>query len=101
MKRSRTERPETTITDTVRRVVTTHDRAGQTVLLSDDCVPLPPFPGGNAKGAVVWTTGTVPVDNIGDVEGEKRDTGMSLRGGSVLRITEFGPGLVSPMHRTL
>jgi quercetin dioxygenase-like cupin family protein len=100
MKPSRTEQPETSVIDTVRRVVTTHDPTGKTVLLSDDRIPLPPFPGGKAKGAVVWTTGTVPADNIGDAQGEKRDAGMSLRGGSVLRITEFGPGFVSPMHRT-
>lgn len=89
------------MTDTVRRVVTTHDPAGKTVLLSDDRVTLADFPGGKAKGAVLWTTGTVPADTIGDVEGDKRPAGMSVKGGSVLRITEFGPGFVSPMHRTL
>ena len=101
MKRSPTQRPEASLTDTIRRVVTTHDPNGRTVLLCDDRIPLPAFPGGKAKGAVVWTTGTVPVDNIGDVQGEKRAAGLSLKGGSVLRITEFGPGFVSPMHRTL
>jgi quercetin dioxygenase-like cupin family protein len=101
MKSSPTKPPGATVTDTIRRVVTTHDRAGKTVLLSDDRIPLPSFPGGKAKGAVVWTTGTVPADNIGDVQGEKRAAGMSLKGGSVLRITEFGPGFISPMHRTL
>jgi quercetin dioxygenase-like cupin family protein len=70
-------------------------------LLSDQRIPLPPFPGAKAKGAVLWTTGTVPADNIHDVQGEQRAAGMSLKGGSVLRITEFGPGFVSPMHRTL
>jgi quercetin dioxygenase-like cupin family protein len=87
--------------DAPRRVVTTHDQAGKAVLLHDDRIPLPAFPGGKAKGAVVWTTGTVPADNVGDTEGDKRAAGMSLKGGSVLRITEFGPGFVSPMHRTL
>jgi quercetin dioxygenase-like cupin family protein len=101
MKHRRTERPETRVTDTIRRVVTTHDPAGKTVLLSDDRIPLRHFPGGKAKGAVVWTTGAVPADNIRDVQGEKRAAGMSLKGGSVLRVTEFGPGFVSPMHRTL
>jgi uncharacterized cupin superfamily protein len=101
MKGSPTKPPGATVTDTIRRVVTTHDPAGKTVLLSDHRIPLPSFPGGKAKGAVVWTTGTVPADNIGDVQGEKRAASMSLKGGSVLRITEFGPGFVSPMHRTL
>jgi quercetin dioxygenase-like cupin family protein len=101
MKRSPTEGPEVRATDTIRRVVTTHDPAGKAVLLSDDHIPLPTFPGGKAKGAVVWTTGTVPADNIGDAQGDRRAAGMSLKGGSVLRVTEFGPGFVSPMHRTL
>ena len=101
MKSSPTKRPEARVTDTIRRVVTTHDPAGKTVLLTDDRLALPSFPGGKAKGAVVWTTGTVPADNIADVQGAKRAAGMSLKGGSVLRITEFGPGFVSPMHRTL
>ncbi|MBV8099865.1 MAG: cupin domain-containing protein [Verrucomicrobia bacterium] len=101
MKRSSTGRPDATVTDTIRRVVTTHDPNGKTILLTDDRIPLPAFAGGKAKGAVLWTTGTVPADNIGDVQGEKRAAGMSLKGGSVLRITEFGPGFVSPMHRTL
>jgi hypothetical protein len=35
MKRSPTERPKPRVTDTIRRVVTTHDPAGKAVLLSD------------------------------------------------------------------
>ncbi|MBV8274302.1 MAG: cupin domain-containing protein [Verrucomicrobia bacterium] len=101
MNRRPTEGTEARPTDTIRRVVTTHDPAGNAVLLSDNRIPLPTFPGGKAKGAVVWTTGTVPADNISDAQGDKRAAGMSLKGGSVLRVTEFGPGFVSPMHRTL
>jgi len=85
----------------IRRVVTTHDETGAAVILSDDQVAMAPFPGADAKGAVVWTTGSVPADNASDVKGDRRDVGASLRGGSVMRITEFGPGFVSPMHRTL
>ncbi|HEX4182636.1 MAG TPA: cupin domain-containing protein [Caulobacteraceae bacterium] len=50
---------------------------------------------------MVWTTGSLPADNAADVKGDRRDVGASLKGGSVMRITEFGPGFVSPMHRTL
>ena len=84
----------------VRRVVTAHDETGAAIILSDGKVSMAPFPGADAKGAVVWTTGSVPADNAGDVKGERRDAGASLKGGSVMRITEFGPGFVSPMHRT-
>lgn len=87
--------------DTIRRVVTTHDKSGEATLLADDRLTLPAFPGGKAKGAVVWTTGEVPADNFNDLLGDRRPAGMSLKGGSVLRVTEFGPGFVSPMHRTL
>lgn len=85
----------------IRRVVTTHDAAGAAVVLSDTEVALAPFPGADARGAVVWTTGALPADNVGDLLGERRDAGASLKGGSVMRITEFGPGFISPMHRTL
>ena len=84
----------------IRRVVTAHDDAGAAIILSDRKVAMAPFPGADAKGAVVWTTGSVPADNADDVKGELRDAGASLKGGSVMRITEFGPGFVSPMHRT-
>jgi quercetin dioxygenase-like cupin family protein len=86
---------------TIRRVVTTHDAAGAAITLSDAEVVMTPFPGANARGAVVWTTGSVPADNTADLLGDRRDAGASLKGGSVMRITEFGPGSVSPMHRTL
>lgn len=84
----------------IRRVVTTHDETGAAVILSDGALSMAPFPGADAKGAVVWTTGSVPADNAADVKGERRDAGASLKGGSVMRITEFGPRFVSPMHRT-
>jgi quercetin dioxygenase-like cupin family protein len=86
---------------TLRRVVTAHDEAGAAIILSDAEVAMAPFPGADAKGAVVWTTGSLPADNSADVEGDRREAGASLNGGSVMRVTEFGPGFVSPMHRTL
>jgi mannose-6-phosphate isomerase-like protein (cupin superfamily) len=89
------------MTDRIRRVVTAHDEKGVAIILSDQKVALPPFPGADAKGAVVWTTGSIPADNVDDVKGDGRDAGMSLKCGSVLRVTEFGPGFASPMHRTL
>ena len=84
----------------LRRVVTDHDGTGLAIIRSDDRIGLMPAPGLNASGAVVWTTGRVPADNMTDVEGADRDEGMSIRGGSVFRVTDFGPGFVSPMHRT-
>jgi len=71
-------------------------------VLSDDVISLPPLPGldADARGAVAWTTGQVPADNMNDVLGGARDAGATIRSGSVFRVTEFGPGFSSPMHRT-
>jgi len=86
----------------VRRVVTTHDAAGIAHILSDERIDLPPLPGidAEARGAVAWTTEAVPADNLNDVLGGARDAGATIRNGSVFRVTEFGPGFTSPMHRT-
>ena len=84
----------------VRRVVTAHDKEGKAVVLSDEQVAIEPFPGLDGSGALMWTTGKVPADNVTDTEGNRRASGLTLRGGSALRVTEIGPGAVSPMHRT-
>ncbi len=88
------------MTKLIRRVVTTHNDTGASVIHSDLQITLPPFPGADADLAVVWTTGSVPADNADDLEGDKRPEGITLNGGSVLRVTELGPGFSSPMHRT-
>ena len=89
------------MTEKIRRVVTTHDDSGAAVVLSDALIALPAIPGIEARGAVAWTTGAVPADNTNDLEGDTRAAGATLQGGSVFRVTDFGPGFVSPMHRTL
>jgi len=84
----------------IRRVVTGHDAAGRAVVLSDDQVPVVEFPDASGGSAVMWTTGAVPADNAADVAGSGRPTGTAFTRGSVLRVIEFGPGFVAPMHRT-
>ena len=89
------------MSDTVRRVVTGHDPAGKAIFHKIDHLPIrssPVAPG--MSGAVIWTTGAVPADNVADTEGEQRPQGASLKGGSVLWVTEFAPGFESPPHRT-
>lgn len=86
--------------DGIRRVVTTHDAHGVAVVLSDGPVAMRELMGPDIQGAAVWTTAAVPADNVADVEGDHREVGPTLQGGSVLRVTEFGPGFASPMHRT-
>ena len=84
----------------VRRVVTTHDVEGRSVFLSDQhCKPTPLAPG-IADFTLIWTTQAVPADNNADEEGAQRDVGVTLKGGSVLRVVDFAPGARSPMHRS-
>lgn len=84
----------------IRRVVTTHNPAGHAVVLSDEAVEPPKLEGFDARSAVLWSTASVPADNVADVKGGSRSQGATLAGGSVLRFTELGPDASSPMHRT-
>jgi len=55
--------------------------------------------GADAGVAVLWSTAAVPADNSDDdLEGDKRNVGMTLHGGSAFRVTELGPGFATPMH---
>jgi hypothetical protein len=47
----------------IRRIVTTHDAAGKSVVRSDDPITPRPIPSGDAEMALIWTTQTVPADN--------------------------------------
>jgi quercetin dioxygenase-like cupin family protein len=85
---------------TFRRVVTTHNDAGLSVFRSVEKVTPARVPGGDADFALVWTTSTVPADNNDETDGATRDAGMTLRGGSVIRMVEILPGKASPMHRS-
>lgn len=84
----------------VRRVVTGHDASGRAVVASDQRFEPAKIPSGDAAFALIWTAPTLPVDNDDPVDGRERDAGLTLRGGSVIRITDIFPGEQSPMHRT-
>lgn len=87
--------------EAVRRVVTGHQSDAEVVLLKADDVPFQAVPGApGMQVALVWTTGAVPANNVGDVEGEARSQGAGLKKGSALWVTEFEPDFESPMHRT-
>src|SRR5262245_47413646 len=91
---SRTDRPP------YRRVVTGHDAAGRAVIRSDATFRTDVIPSGDAAFSLVWTTPTVPVDNDDPVDGRDRNAGLTLGGGSVIRVVDMLPGGESPMHRT-
>lgn len=84
----------------VRRIVTGHDAKGLAVIRSDESFATKRIPSGDADFALVWTAPTLPVDNNDDTDGRARDAGLTLRGGSVIRVVDMLPGCASPMHRT-
>jgi len=85
--------------ESFRRIVTAHDDGGRSIIRSDDTLTPSPIPGGDADFQLVWTTPTVPADlNRGD-DGAQ-EAGLTLQGGSVIRIVDMLPGAASPMHRS-
>jgi quercetin dioxygenase-like cupin family protein len=84
----------------VQRVVTGHNAAGRAVFKSEDITPTKMIPSGDASFLLVWTTATVPADNNDETDGRHREAGLTLEGGSVIRVVDMLPGKASPFHRT-
>ena len=84
----------------VRRIVTGHNAAGRAVFRSDDQFEPRDIPSGDAAFSLIWTAPDLPVDNNDETDGRERDAGLTLHGGSVIRVVDMHPGGVSPMHRT-
>lgn len=84
----------------VRRIVTGHDDSGQAVFRSIDELVTRKIPSGDATFVTVWSTNEVPVDLNDETDGGSRNVGLTLNGGSVIRVVDMLPGGASPMHRT-
>ena len=82
-----------------RRVVTTHDDGGKSIVHSIDTLRPTMIPSGDAAFQFVWQTPTVPADLNSGTDGPTSDGGL-IKHGSVIRIVDMMPGLPSPMHRT-
>ena len=87
---------------TTRRIVTGHAPDGRSVVIEDDVVPhVRTLPG--ATFDEVWATGAAP-EPLGlrpASEPTRPDPAIGPpAGGSTIRIIDFAPGMVSPMHRT-
>ena len=94
-----------------RRYISTHTEDGSSVFYTDLPPELPhQVIREDLEFYLAWTTSTFPIDitNEGDIdryrqflEGDK--PGLTNKGGSVLRVTDFGPRsyLEPPMHRTI
>ena len=83
-----------------RRLVTRHDSQGLARFGNVGLIDPVPSPSNDALFALIWTTATVPADNMDEADGSQRPAGATLHGGSVIRIVDFKPGARSPMHRS-
>jgi hypothetical protein len=93
----------------VRRVVTGHGANGRANIRIDDRIAPVAVARGDAKFALVWTMAAAPADNNDDTDGATRAAGLTLRGGSVIRVVDLGrkhhaydlaPAQQSPVHRS-
>lgn len=84
----------------IRRIVTGHDAQGKAVIRTDERLPVETIPSGDAAFSLLWTTAGFPVDNDDPVDGRLREAGLTLHGGTVIRVVDMLPGRASPMHRS-
>ena len=83
-----------------RRVVTGHDETGRAVVKIDEITQNLVSSRPGATASVVWTTQGFPVDNTGDEDQGRRQTGTTLDNGTVFRVLELAPGSSPRNHRT-
>ena len=86
--------------DKIRRVVTGHATNGTAVFTDDTLFETVVIPSGDTAMSTIWTTLNVPADLNDETDGAKRDAGLTLKGGSVIRIVDMLPNCSSPMHRS-
>ncbi|KAL1887288.1 hypothetical protein Sste5346_010319 [Sporothrix stenoceras] len=92
-----------------RRIVTGHDEQGKAVVVVDDRPDITPRENpstGDAallRAALFWSNSTFPSDNTTPLTEDAADprARRTPKGGSVLRISDMGSGLSSPLHRTI
>ena len=83
-----------------RRVVTGHDETGRAVVKIDEIAENLVSSRPGATVSVVWTTQGFPVDNTGNEDQGRRQTGTTLDNGTVFRLLELAPGSAPRNHRT-
>jgi quercetin dioxygenase-like cupin family protein len=83
-----------------RRVVTGHDATGHAVVKIDETAKHLVSSRPGATACVVWTTEGFPVDNTGEEDQGRRQTGTTLANGTVFRLLELAPGASPRNHRT-
>lgn len=84
----------------IRRIVTGHSTEGKAIFAKDTSFETALIASGDAEFALVWTAPDLPVNNNDETDGREREAGLTLHGGSVIRVVDMLPGKASPMHRT-
>jgi quercetin dioxygenase-like cupin family protein len=84
----------------LRRVVTGHDTSGKAIVLIDEIARNVVESRAGVSACVAWTSEVFPVDNNGEADEAKRQTGTTHANGTVFRIIEFAPGNALRNHRT-
>jgi quercetin dioxygenase-like cupin family protein len=85
-----------------RRVVTGHDERGVSVFVSDGPVPVVRTAPDGAYFCEIWSTGAMPAP-VAATEDDPTLSALTVPpspNGTKIRINEFPPGAVSPVHRT-
>lgn len=92
----------------INRFITDHDSEGKAVFSSQIPESLEwENVGGIKDFALAYTTTSFPVKLQGSIDMQNYEThlqkkpGVMIRGGTVLRYVDLGPGATSPMHRTI
>ena len=84
-------------TQLIRRIVTTHNDNGMSVIALDETTDFRVV-GPGAQMTAIWGTSTVPASNDGAPDPVMAPLGSEK--GSIVRVVDFEPGAASPMHRT-
>ncbi|KAI1125553.1 hypothetical protein F5Y10DRAFT_279398 [Nemania abortiva] len=87
------------------RYITGHNAEGKGIFLSTDCGDHHRIIGNEqAIGNILYSTKETPAELNGDVDlkyAKENEPGLHIHNGSVCRMIDFGPNVLSPMHRAV
>ncbi|KUL86303.1 hypothetical protein ZTR_08594 [Talaromyces verruculosus] len=87
------------------RFITGHNAEGKGVFVSTDCGDHHRVIGNEqALANIIYSTKETPVELNGDVDlkyAKENEPGLHIHNGTVVRMMDFGPNVLSPMHRAV
>lgn len=88
-----------------RRLITSHNRSGQGIFVSDDSGDHQRvIMGGKSSASVMYSTSSLPIDMNDEFDlafARNNEPGIHIPSGTVTRIIDWGPGIEGPLHRTM